>query len=536
MKLQKLISHILILITLLNSALLISPAKAESPSRPLFVSGNFVWAKGVGSIDEDRGRDITVDANGNIYTVGFFNGTVDFDPSASIFNLISAGNNDIFITKMDKDGNFIWAKQMGGAGYDSGFGITLDSNGNIYTTGYFFDTADFDPSTSTANLISAGMEDTFVTKLDNNGNFLWAKRIGGANYNVGNDIVVDLNNNVYFTGYFSGTTDFDPGAGTAELIAPNFSTTNIFVAKLDSNGSFIWAKSMTGTEPGYGYSIALDSNNNVYTTGTFMGTVDFNPGASTYNLTSAGFYDAAISKLDSNGNFVWAKQIGGTDIDDGGNIGISVDSNNNIYITGTFQGTADINPNAAGIFNLTSAGISDVFVTKLGSAGEFVWGTSMGGTNWDISSDISTDANGDVYITGYFNGTADFDPSTSIFNLNSNGNYDIFAVKLNNNGTFNWAKGMGGTDDDRASSLFTGADGIYITGGFNGVADFDPGMGTSNINSAGSFDIFISKLEQDIAPFVSTVTRASTSPTSAASVDFTVTFSEPVTGVERRWI
>jgi hypothetical protein len=149
-----------------------TPAKAQNL--------DFAWAKGIGATDgDDRAYSIAVDAAGNVYTTGYFEGTADFDPSAGVFNLTSAGSVDIFVSKLDASGNFVWAKAMGGTSIDQATSIAVDASNNVYTTGYFYNTADFDPSAGVANLTSAGSGDIFVSKLDASGNFVWAKAMGG---------------------------------------------------------------------------------------------------------------------------------------------------------------------------------------------------------------------------------------------------------------------------------------------------------------------------------------------------------------------
>ena len=188
---------------------------------------------------------------------------------------------------------------FGGASSEYGYSIAVDSSGNVYTTGYFQGTVDFDPGTGTSNLTSAGSTDVFVSKLDSSGNFVWAKRLGGASSDYGYSIAVDSSGNVYTTGYFEGTADFDPGAGTSNLTSAG--SGDVFVSKLDSSGALVWAKGFGGTSNDRGQSIAVDSSGNVYTTGYFAGTVDFDPGAGTSNLTSAGGDDVFVLKLTSSG-------------------------------------------------------------------------------------------------------------------------------------------------------------------------------------------------------------------------------------------
>ena len=396
----------------------------------LDASGNFVWAKSMGAgADHDNGFSIALDGSGNIYTTGFFEGTADFDPGAGVFNLTSAGNSDIFISKLDASGNFVWAKAMNGIGYGYGYSIALDGSGNVYTTGNFTATVDFDPGAGVFNLTSAGNYDIFISKLDASGNFVWAKSMGGGAYfDYSHSIALDGSGNVYTTGWFDGTADFDPGAGVFNLTSAGIS--DIFISKLDASGNFVWAKAMGGADPARGYSIALDGSGNVYTTGWFEGTADFDPGAGVFNLTTGGGgSDIFISKLDASGNFVWAKSMGGAYFDY--SYSIALDGYGNVYTTGDFKGTVDFDP-GAGIFNLTSAagGGSDIFISKLDASGNFIWANAMGGVaSGAISYSIALDGSGNVYTTGVFGGTVDFDPGAGVANLNHAGGGDIFVAK-----------------------------------------------------------------------------------------------------------
>ncbi len=451
----------------------------------------FAWAKAIGGTSYDCAYSIALDAAGNVYTTGYFTGKVDFDPGADTFNLTSAGNEDIFISKLDAVGKFVWAKALGGIGEDFGNSITLDASGNVYTTGSFQDTVDFDPGAGTSNLTSEGSNDIFISKLDSAGKFVWAKAMGGTYIDGGRSITLDASGNVYTTGSFMRTADFDPGAGTFNLTSAG-SSEGIFISKLDTAGKFVWAKAMGGSSDDYGISIAVDASGNVYTTGYFTNTTDFDPGADTFSVVSAGSRDIFISKLDSAGKFVWAKVMGESSQDEGSSI--AIDAAGNVYTTGYFWGIVDFDP-GAGTFNLTSASGGDIFISKLDTAGKFVWAKAMGGTSTEIGRSITLDASCNVYTTGFFWGTVDFDPGAGTFNLTSVGGGDIFISKLDTAGKFVWAKAMGGIDDEGGRSIALDASGnVYTTGSFQDTADFDPGAGTFNLTSAGYTDIFVHKM------------------------------------------
>jgi hypothetical protein len=462
---------------------------------------NLQWAKRIGGTSFEYSASIAVDDSGNVYTTGDFNGTVDFDPGTGIFNLTSSGLEDIFILKTDASGNFLWAKRMGGTADDRGFSIAPDDSGNIYCTGYFSGTADFDPGSASYNLTSGGGVDVFIVKLNASGNLVWAKSMGGSSDQWGLSLTVSDSGNVYTTGFFKGTDiDFDPGTGTFLLSSLSFSTRDIFISKLNSSGNFVWAKRIGGGEDDEGSSIAVDAAENIYTTGYFTGSADFDPGPGNYFLYSSGLNGIFISKLNASGNFVWAKQIGGSNfIGDGNGKSIALDDSGNVYLTGDFDATMDFDP-GAGTYNLTalgSLGEEDIFITKLDSAGNFVWAKRMGGINSDFGYGIAVDKNGYVYTTGCFIGTVDFDPGPATYNLTSDGFdlFDIFVSKLNSSGNFIWAKRMGGPNSDYGIAIaLDKLENVYTTGQFQNTVDFDPDSGTYNLTSAGGIDIFMSKL------------------------------------------
>ncbi|MCC6794132.1 MAG: SBBP repeat-containing protein [Candidatus Hydrogenedentes bacterium] len=502
---------------------------AASATMPAHAAdGDYVWAKQMGGSGYETGNSVVIDSNGNVYTTGFFQGTVDFDPGAGTANLTAVGFNDIFVSKLDSSGNFVWVKQFGGSSSSEvGWALALDSSGNVYCAGEFHGTVDFDPGAGTTNLVSAGQADIFVAKLDSSGTLLWAQQIGGSLGDGAYSAAVDSGGNVYTTGPFSGTVDFDPGAGTVNLTS--LGGFDVFVSKLDSSGNFVWAKQMGSSSHDEGYSVAVDSGGNVHTTGHFYGTVDFDPGAGSANLTAVGFNDIFVSKLDSSGNFVWVKQFGGSTSEVSRSV--VVDSSGNVYTTGFFQGTTDFDP-GAGTASLTPVGNYDIFVSKLDSTGAFLWAKQLGGSGDEFGFSVAVDSIGNVFTTGQFTGTADFDPGAGTANRSAVAGYDTYVSKLDSSGAFVWANAMGGSNIDEGRSIAIDSSGnAYTTGQFRVAADFDPGAGTANLTVVGNGDIFVWKLSGP-PPNVTSVVRANGSPTNAASVDYTVVFDQSVTGVD----
>jgi gliding motility-associated-like protein len=449
----------------------------------------FSWArqtvKGAG---DDYGWAVTTDAAGNVLSTGEFTETADFDPGAALFNLspFAPSSRDIFISKLDANGNFVWAKSIGGSSLDSGYGIVSDLAGNVYVTGYFLGTVDFDPGPSIFNLSNTNT-DLFVLKLNAAGEFVWAKNF---DQDYGNSIAYDPNGFVY-------------------VASSRSSTSKCSIIKLDLDGNTIWTRDLIGGTSG-GNAISVDASGNVISSGWFNGTVDFDPGAGVTNIISSGV-DMFIWKLDGSGNLVWAKNIdaGTTSLYKGGS---SVDTSENIYLTGTFSGTMDFDP-GAGSFDLTSIGGLNAFVCKLDLSGNFLWAKRIGGAGSGESNSISSDPLGNTYITGYFNNTVDFDPEAEVFNLTSAGNKDIFISKLDPAGNFLWATRTGSLSTDEGYAIHADASGnVYLSSYFYQTADFDPTCNTFNLTSGGASDVFIQKLSTGNSPSIT-----SFSPTSGSS-------------------
>jgi hypothetical protein len=268
----------------------------------------------------------------------------------------------VFLAKYDASGNYVFAKNMGGTSSETANAIAMDGTGNVYITGYYFGTSDFDPGVGTASLSSvSGTQDIFIAKYDASGNYLYAKSIGGTSNDRGQSITVDGSGNVYITGYFTGTADFDPSASTANVAT--IGSNDIFLAKYDASGNYVYAKGIGGTGDDRGMDIAIDGSDNLYITGNFSTTADFDPSASTASLVSAGGTDVFVAKYDASGNYVYARALGGTAADLGN--AIAVDDDGNTYITGSFSATADFEPGSS-TRNLISVSGTDFFVARYG--------------------------------------------------------------------------------------------------------------------------------------------------------------------------
>lgn len=392
--------------------------------------GNFQWVRTWGSSTSDYGQAVTVDASGNPIVTGFFYLTVDFDPGPGITTKTSNGSSDAYVLKFDPSGNFVWVATVGGTNIDKGWSITTDPGGNIIVVGDFEYTVDFDPGPAVANVTANGtISDAFILKLDANGGYVWAKRLGGPWHDLAYDVATNSSSEIIVGGEFEGTADFDPGAGTFNMTTIGYQP-DAFVCKLSSAGALVWAKQVGNSPSETTHDLSLDASGNIYSCGWFSSTVDFDPGAGTANMTSIGPGDFYVLKLNSSGNYVWAKQFGGTvGIYGESARGISVNASH-VYVTGQFDGTVDMNP-GGGTANLTAIGTQDAYVLKLDLNGAYVSAFSMGAASVPTEGyKVLTAGNGNVYYVGSYSGTADFQPGAGVTTLTNLGQRDAYVAKL----------------------------------------------------------------------------------------------------------
>ena len=376
---------------------------------------------------------------------------------------------------------FNWANTIPGTVESIQRGMVVDAAGNVFITGMFFGTVDFDPGVGVANITPVPYGcNVYIAKYDINGNYLWAKNIPITASYGGGGITIDASNNVFITGYFSGTNqDFDPNAGTAYLNSAGGN--DIYFAKYDANGNYLWAKQLGSTGDDRGIEISTDATGNVFLIGNFSASVDFDPAAGITNLTSVGAADIFIAKYNSSGIFQWTKQIGGALADDVRDI--AFDNSGNIYLTGNFSGTADFDPGVS-VVNLVSSGGSDIFISKYDANGNYLWSNKFGGTGTDGGSALKADATGNILVTGIFASTVDFDQSAAVVNLTT-ASSALFYGKYNAGGNFVWAKQLPlnfysmDITLDAAGNIFIAG---YYGNGFGSPIDMDPGVGVANLN------------------------------------------------------
>lgn len=406
------------------------------PGRSAFLlkqnaSGIYTWAITFFSSGNCYGTGIAVSNSGSIYVCGYFDKTTDFDPGPLDNNLSPStpGSLGGFLCKYDNNGNLIWAKYLGeGSESCINNALSFDSKGNMILAGNFKGTADLDPSPGTTFMLtstSTTLPDGYICKVDTNGDFIWGIALSGASTKNAAAIASDTSGNVYCSGTFQGTVDFDPTGGVLNLISKGLD--DIFVAKYNSSGLLSWAKSIGNTGSEKCSTIAVDKWKNIYLSGSFANTVDFDPGTPVVTMNSISPQDLFLCKLDNNANLKWAKQF---QANSSAAAYVATDTLGYVYNCGDFEVTVDFDPGTK-VSNLSSSGGDDIFISKYDSTGNYIWSRKIGGVSQDIVNTMVLDRSANIYLTGSFYDSCDFDPNTAVYNLKALTVNDAYIFKMN---------------------------------------------------------------------------------------------------------
>ena len=480
------------------------------------------WAHSWGGISWDDGNGVAVDYTGNVYVAGSYCGSVDFDTSSSIsLHSSTAGPdsshpplNDAYLSKFNSDWEFEWVLTWGNADPDSAHAVAVDSSGNILVTGAFKGSVDLDPGPGTDIHTSSGNSfvDAFLMKLGSSGEFEWARTWGGSIGDVGLAVAVDDSGDALVTGYFMDTVDFDPGP-LSELRSTGGYQHNVFLAKFNSEGEFQWVRTWGGditegyTGNGDGTGVAVGCNGDVYVTGTFYGTIDFDPGPGIDRHSTQGDFVEGVflSKFDSNGEFHWARNWHGQGLMGLRPLspGVSTDGKGYIFVTGGFNDSVDFDPGPETEEHI-SIGNVDVFLSSFDTSGGFQWVRTWGGPNDDWGLSVAASGSGNVYVTGLFGeGSVDFDPGPGTEEHTSNAKAGAFLSVFDSDGDFRSVSTWVGTEKVKGRAVTVdNSEDVIITGNFSGTVDFDPGLETDN-HTARSFltsfayDVFLIRLTPD---------------------------------------
>lgn len=452
----------------------------------------------LGSAGQEYGKCAATDHEGNIIVGMLFQNTIDFDPGANAAVLGTPPGIDLALAKYTPAGQLVWARNISGTTGTSAntvctpHGVAVDKANNIYCVGYFGLTTnttravvDFDPGPGTLLLTNNGGWDPFIAKFDSSGNVLWARTLGSITNSPNEerawDLAVDNAGNVYVTGFITGTYDLDAGPGSN--LWTSAGEKDSFLVKYDRDGNHLWGFVLNDTGDAATSlketSVALDDAGHVFLMGHFNGTLDADPGVGVSNLVSAGGSDMFIARYTTNGVFERAIRLGGTLNEVAPPGALRCDGAGNLYLAARFRGVLDLDPGPGlkTITNLTAA--DNIWIASYDNNLALRWGFQIvSDGSLDGGHRVAFDSQTNVFVTGWFGGTADFDGSTNTCTLtsrNNNGAADVFLAKYDRNGNFLWARGFGGaTTNASEQSIAAGltvdfAGNAYLTGQYYGT-------------------------------------------------------------------
>jgi hypothetical protein len=477
----------------LNSFLIISSMFISTS-----YSQSFEWAIGYGNENDAAASKVVTDKNGNLYSIGIFEGEMDFSTDLGTDNILTPNSTYAsYLCKYSTEGELLFAKKFDGVGNFRATAISTDEFENVYISGALFGTIDFDPGEEIVNLTAETFADAIVVKLSAAGDFIFAKKFGGSNFDIATNIDLDNENNIYLTGTFRNIADFDASDESYLLTSNGFE--DIFLLKLNTDGEFVYCKQFGGLGNESCNGIDLDEYQNVYLTGGFAGDVDFDPTDGAFILSPT--YDQAsfILKLGADGDFIFAKKLESLSPDSPyiNPFLIKIDNFGDIHLLGEYRDSIDLDPSeeTAMLFDSEPFNLNP-FIAKYDGDGNFIYAKQLDGTWQAAITDLTIDENHNAWLTGRFSGEVDFDMGVGeqIF---ENTNLALFVLKLDPVGEFSDVQLFGNESYNYGTSITNDPlNNIYISGGFSNVIDFNSGPEEFELTSNGEADNFIFKLGQ----------------------------------------
>lgn len=434
---------------------------------------------------------VSASADRAVFLLGYFDGTVNFGSNGVIDERTSVGSKDVFITKFNADGSGAWTRTFGGPDWEECTAIAQDHASNILIAGNFSSTVDFDPGEGVSERTPEGLVNGFVLTLSPEGTYRTVLTFGAGNGRVGPaGMALDQDDNIFLTGLFDHTVDFDPGAGV-ELHTSNLNTPDVFVTKLNADGSHAWTRTFGGRAFDMGYQLEVDADSNVFVAGEFRGEVDFDPGGGADVFTALGPSALFLTKLNADGSYGWTRVWQISTILPQHLLARSPDGA--LYLTGILSGTVDFDPTEGFDFR---TGDVDAFVIKVNADGSYGWtrvfpGDGQGGLDLDLAADEC----GNLLVAGAFTGTMDFDPGPGVDQHTSMGGYDIFLIKLLADGSYAWGRVIGGANNEWLPVVAASAGGLVLAGVGVETTDLDPGCVDAERGSdAAAGEMFVTEL------------------------------------------
>ena len=457
------------------------------------------WASYFGGEEEEIMTCIVKDRTGNLYVCGATTSATGIATTGAHQTILTHKfATDVFVAKLDENGNKLWATYYGGDEADQAVNVALDTFGNVFLSGFTRSTTGIATQGAYQETYAGGGEDIYIAKFTPEGKRLWGTYFGGDGFEIAH-VSIDKFNNIYVGG---GTTT-QTGMATGNAFRPKYmgGTSDAFLAKFDSTFSKkLWLTYFGGNNQDFGYVIVFDRSGNLYMTGFTESTINLaSPGAHQTTFTGAsGFLDAFLVKFSPAGNRLWSTYYGGSSTEYGNSI--ATDKFNNIYLAGETSSETNIaSPGAHQTTLFKGEYWYDAFLAKFDSTGVRQWGTYYGGKETDLGQQVSTDTFGNVFLAGWTR-SENYISTVDAHQVQHGGfyrdNYDVFLAKFGVDGKRKWGTYYGGEKDDHVLDMMTDASGnTYMVGGTNSktlVATKD----AYQPNLTGIGDAFMAKFER----------------------------------------
>jgi hypothetical protein len=318
-------------------------------------NGNWQWTRTWGGTSSDAGNEVASNSSDEVYVAGYFNNTVEFNPTGGGSHA-SHGGNDAFLSQFDSNGNWQWTATWGGTLEDRGISAESTNSGYTYVTGDYQGTVEFNPSGGGSDT-SYGGPDPFLSKFASDGSWQWSRTWGGTGLEGPYCVALSGSGDIFVAGFFQGTVQFNPPGGGSQS---SNGADDAFLSKFNQNGNWLWTQTWGGTDSDAATSVVVSSSNAVFVTGYFSSTVEFNPYGGDFH-SSNGWYDAYLSRFDTNGNWQWTKNWGGLSFDAGNSVAVT--GSGNAHVTGFFSQTVEFNPD--GGESRSANGSLDAFLVSM---------------------------------------------------------------------------------------------------------------------------------------------------------------------------
>lgn len=454
-------------------------------------SGSFVNAYQLQGTGFSRVWDLAIDPSNAIWSVGALYLNTDFDPSGSgyVLSSPSGGNANSFFAKYQALAfDTAWATEDRAGGDDYIYDAQYLSNGSILLTGSFEGQVDMDPGPAEFPLEARGSSDIFIGKYSATMQLEWALHFGGTAFEEASQVAEDPAGNIYICGHYLGNLIYPGPNGTDSLVSA--SQASVFLAKINPQGQVLWMKDIQGLGNEYAYGLSVNSQGKIALGGWMQGSISFNGSSNVPNVSNRAAY---LAVYDTAGLYQWHQIVDGASNEYA--YACLASESGDFFLAGSYRNTVDFDPGPGSDSYTSNFGGNDVFISKYDATGQYQWVQVLGQNSFEAASGLAEDLNQNIYLTGDFSATQDFDASAASQSLTSNGFTDIFVLSLSNSGQFRWVRQLGGSGGDKPNAIVVKDSLVFHTGYFYNTVDLNPGPDSLLATSLGQNAIYLQVLD-----------------------------------------